>query len=157
MKIEEVLAKEFESIRVDLIKAYENKKMKSSGRWANSLEVEITSTETIYTAKILGERYTEQLVFGRKPGTFPPIKAIEQWIKDKGIQPIEANLKISTLAFLIARKITREGTKYFKQGGTDLVSSVVTPKRIQDIINKISEINVGIITRGLVEQLKMVA
>ena len=145
----DVLKIEFEAIRKELVKRHDELGMRASGKWAKSLEVEISKTDGKSTAKLYGEKYTEQLVLGRKPGRFPPIKAIEQWIKDKGIQPIEANLKISSLAFLIARKIAKEGTNYYKQGGTDLVESVITPKRIQDIINQVKEINVVIFTRGL--------
>ena len=101
-------------------------------------------------------KYTEQLIFGRRPGKFPPIAAIEKWIMDKGIT-LEGKITASSLAFLIARKIAKEGTKYFQQGGTDLIESVITPQRIQSIISKVKEINVTIVSRGLVEQLKKVA
>jgi hypothetical protein len=157
MTTQEILKVEFEEIKKDLIKSYEEKKIKASGKWAKSLEVEVIQKEYKHTARIFGEKYTEQLVFGRKPGAFPPIKAIEQWIKDKGIQPIEKNLKISSLAFLIARKISQEGTKYYKQGGNDFIEKIITPQRIQEIIDKVSELNVTVFTRGLIEQLKQVA
>ncbi len=157
MTTTDILKVEFEAIRKELVKRHDELGMRASGKWANSLEVEISKTDGKSIAKLYGEKYTEQLVFGRKSGKFPPIKAIEQWIIDKGIQPIESDLKISTLAFLIARKIAREGTKYYQQGGTDLVASVVTPERIQSIINQVREINVVTLTRGLVEQLKAVA
>ena len=157
MTTAEILKIEFEEIRNELIKRHNDLGMKASGRWANSLEVEITEVQEKSIARIYGEKYTEQLVFGRKPGKFPPIKAIEQWIKDKGIKPIEDNLKVSSLAFLIARKIADDGTKYFQQGGTDLVESVITPKRIQRIIDKVKEINLTVIINGLVEQLRQVA
>ena len=157
MTTKEILAVEFEIIKKELIIKHNQLKMKSSGNWENSLNIVITGNNDLTIAKLYGENYTEQLVFGRKPGAFPPIKAIEQWIIDKGIAGIGKQIKVSSLAFLIARKIANEGTKYFKQGGTDLVTSVITPQKIQSIIDKVRELNITYITNGLIEQLKAVA
>lgn len=153
----EVLQEEFESIKAELIQRYNELGMKSSGLWESELEISIDGDESKSSSKVLGLNYTEQLVFGRKPGKFPPIKAIEQWIQDKGIAAIGKNISTSSLAFLIARKIAQEGTNYFKQGGTDLVESVITPERIQSIIDRVKEINVVTMTNGLIEKLKQVA
>ena len=132
------LESEFDSLKVDLIEKYNELGMKASGNWGQSLNVEVKGL----TAIIYGEDYTEQLVEGRAPGKFPPIAAIRQWIEDKGIIPFD-NISISSLAFLIARKIAREGTNYFQDGGTDLVSSVITPQRIQQIIDNVSEFSIN--------------
>ena len=52
---------------------------------------------------------------GRGPGRFPPIDAIRNWIQVKPVVPVpDARGKIPTtnqLAFLISRKIAREGTQ----------------------------------------------
>lgn len=150
----DILKKEFDQIEKDLIKRHIELGMKSSGKWIASLENEVVQSGSVYKAEITGLQYTEQLVWGRKPGKFPPIKAIEEWIIAKGIQPIEKNIKISSLAFLIARSIAEKGTTYFQQGGTDLVESVVTPERIQNIIDQISIVNVNHIVSGLVTKLE---
>lgn len=126
----ETLEKEFEAIKNDLIAKHLDLRMKASGRWINSLE--IISVQN--NVKLLGEKYTDQLVYGRRGGTMPPVSAIEQWIKDKGIV---SNIPTTSLAWAIAKKIQKDGTRYFQQGGTDLVSSVITEKRIQQIINKV--------------------
>lgn len=51
---------------------------------------------------------------GRGPGKFPPLDAIKNWIQVKPIAPVpNANGKVPStnqLAFLISRKIAREGT-----------------------------------------------
>jgi hypothetical protein len=153
----EILSIEFEAIRKDLIAKHEQLGMKASGKWADSLEVKIIGNNDKSVSQIIGENYTEQLAFGRSPGKFPPIKAIEKWIYDKGISLIGKKITVSSLAFLIARKIAREGTKYFKQGGTDLIEAVITPERIEKIISQVKEINVTTFTNGLIEQLKQVA
>lgn len=152
----EILQEEFESIKSDLIQRHNELGMKASGLWESELEITIESNDGRTTARLFGLTYTEQLVYGRKPGKFPPIKAIEQWIIDKGIT-LENNIKASSLAFLIARKIAKEGTKYFRDGGTDLIQSVITPERIQQIISKVREIDVVTMTNGLIQQLKEVA
>lgn len=149
----QILEREFEAIRVDLIKKYDELGMRASGQWANTLETRVSGL----TAKLFGQSYTEQLVFGRKPGKFPPIGVIEQWIKDKGIKPIEENIKISSLAFLIARAISEKGTQYFQQGGTDLIDSVITPKRIQDIIDKVSVFYVNEFVLRFTNEFKTIA
>lgn len=132
--IEDILKKEFDSIIVDLKTKHIQLGMKASGKWIEGLENVSSGT----TGKVIGEDYTYQLVNGRKEGKFPPVQAIKQWIIDKGIvNKIRGEISVSSLAFLIARKIAREGTKYYQQGGTDLVDSVITPERIQSIINKV--------------------
>ncbi len=157
MTTDDILKAEFEIIKEDLIKKHNELGMRASGNWEKSLEINHTQSSGKSNTKVIDEKYTEYLVYGRKEGKMPPIQAIEQWIQDKGIQPIENNLKVSTLAFLIARKIAREGTKYYQQGGTDLVESVVTPERIQGIIDQVKEINLEVFVNGVIEQLKMVA
>lgn len=131
---QQIFEEEFESIKKDLANKHRELGMKASGQWEGSLEVE----SGVDFGRVIGEPYTEQLVNGRKPGKFPPIQAIEKWIVDKGIiANIEGNITVSSLAFLIARKIAKEGTEYFKEGGTDLVESVFTPQRVQKIIDKL--------------------
>lgn len=157
MTTADILKIEFESIKADLIKKHDELNQRASGEWAESLESVISESEHITNIKLYGNAYTEQLVNGRKPGKFPPIKAIEKWIYDKGISAVGKDISISSLAFLIARKIANEGTKIYQKGGTDLISSVITPERIQRIINQVSEINLTVIVNGMIEQLKEVA
>lgn len=150
-KSTEILQLEFELIKQDLIDKHNQLGMRASGDWANSLHVEAKGL----TATIFGNSYTEQLVNGRGPGKFPPISAITQWISDKNIPLVD--ITISSLAFLIARKIAREGTQYFKKGGTDLISSVITPQRIQRIIDSVSEFHINSFVSDITNVFKEVA
>ncbi|MCB0515185.1 MAG: hypothetical protein KDD49_03870 [Bacteroidetes bacterium] len=150
----DILQNEFEQIRKDLIQRHNELNMKASGRWEKSLETEVKLTPYGAIATVMGEPYSYQLVHGRKPGKFPPIKAIMQWIEDKGIKPIYDNISTSSLAFLIARKIAQEGTKYFQQGGTDLVSSVITPQRVQLIIDKVGDFQTTYFINSIVDIFK---
>jgi hypothetical protein len=130
----QVLSKEFELLKDDLIKAYDAKGMRASGKFAESLEVRVNGL----TAQLWGESYAQQLETGRRAGSFPPISAIEQWIKDKGIaNRIQGEISISSLAFLIARKIAQRGWRREEYGGVELISEVVTDVRIQKIIDEV--------------------
>lgn len=134
--MKEILSKEFESLKNDLIKAYDQKGMRASGKFAESLEV----TATDYEAILKGEDYSQQLESGRNSGKQPPIESIKQWILDKGVfTAILQEIKLSSLAFLIARKIGKEGWKREGYGGVNLISEVVTEERIQKIINEVGE------------------
>jgi hypothetical protein len=130
----QILSREFELLKKDLITAYDSKGMRASGKFADSLEVRVNGL----TAQLWGESYAQQLETGRRPGAFPPISAIEQWIKDKGIaNRIQGEISISSLAFLIARKIAQRGWKREEHGGVELISEVVTDVRIQKIIDEV--------------------
>lgn len=129
-----ILSVEFEKLKGDLIDAYNAKGMRASGKFAESLEVQVDG----FNAKLIGEDYSEQLEFGRRAGRFPPITAIEQWIKDKNIAArISGEISISSLAFLIARKIAREGWDRQGFGGVQLISEVITEQRVQKIIDEV--------------------
>jgi len=67
------LSHEFEKLKEDLIKLYDAKGMRSSGKWADSLEV-IANENTVV---LMGEEYSQQLETGRKEGRFPPIADIK--------------------------------------------------------------------------------
>ena len=148
MNSQEILFKEFDALRIDLIKAYDAKGMRASGKWADSLEVESSPLNGVIT----GLNYSQQLETGRRAGKFPPISSIEDWIRQKGITPIE--ISISSLAFLIARKIAREGWNREGFGGVELISEVVTDARIQSIINKVGEVTLVEFTTDIIKMIK---
>lgn len=85
----------------------ESKGIKSSGSSAASLRAEINDNG----GAVYGSKYFYQQKHGRKPGKYPPIEDILNWIKAKGIQ---ADIPDRSLAFLIARKIAKSGTDIFQ-------------------------------------------
>lgn len=151
MTSEEILANEFDLIRRDLIAKYDELGLRASG----AFERELFTEQRGLSVALFGAHYTEQLVNGREPGAFPPVANIEQWIIDKGIS--YSDISLSSLAFLIARKIANEGTNIFQQGGTDLIDSVITPERIQGIINKVSVFQVSEFVLNITNELKKIA
>lgn len=136
MTTEEIIIEELEGIKADIARRYNELGMKASGQFEKDLEVIELSLKK-YT--IDASNYSEQLIRGRKPGSMPPVAAIEAWMKTKGIRAVEKKMTDRQLAFAIANKIKREGTRYFKQGGTDLIDSVITDERINAILRRISE------------------
>ena len=157
MTPDSILQREFEKIKQDLIAKHDELGMRASGNWANELEVKVTASENKYVAQIIGEQYTQQLVNGRKPGTMPPVQALEKWIQDKGVFAVQSQAEISGLAYAIATKIKIEGTEYFKQGGTELLDSVITAERIQSIIDLVGDLYAPEIFKGIREQFKRAA
>ena len=127
--------------------------MTSSIEESGSESLSAETTEN--SGKLYAADYTQNLENGRSPGKQPPSEAIEQWIKDKGIAAqLENGMSVSSLAFLIVRKIGREGWNRQQHGGTQLVSSVITPQRMQHIINRAGEAHLNNILTELTYFLK---
>src|SRR5688572_9331060 len=100
--ISQILKAEFEQLRQEIATAYEASGMAASGDWGKQLEVQAADGSASITAP--------DYINGRKPGTPPPSEAIEEWIVRKGMAArIQGEITIGSLAYLIARKIGREG------------------------------------------------
>ena len=92
---------------------------------------------------------------GRKAGKVPTgfQSIIRQWMADKGIKadpiPYKTNRQHKyteqergdrSLAFLIARKIRREGTRLFREGGRNDIYSNEIPKTRENIMRRLISI-----------------
>jgi len=137
--MEEIINNWLTQLETDLIKNYDRLGLRASGRWAKSLDKFIDNKNNKISLGIKGERYTGALEYGRKKTTStqassPTLREqIRKWIDDKGITPKDKISKDS-LAYLIARKIHKEGIKVpnkYNAGG--LVTDVITKKRIQEL------------------------
>ena len=99
----------------DLRESMDSSGVTASGNFNRSLTAEITNN----SVTVLGARYAGAIELGRKPtsggGNGELRKAIRSWIDDKGINP--ADISKDSLAYIITRKIHREGTKLYR--GTD--------------------------------------
>jgi hypothetical protein len=107
MTRKEAIAAFFEKYRLALIEDQKGKNIRASGLSATTLRAESSDI----MGRLFGKDYIHFQKVGRKPGGFPPIESIIQWIKDKKI-PFEG-IKIESLAFLIARKIAKSGTDIY--------------------------------------------
>ncbi len=95
-----------------------------------------------YEIEFNAPAYWEYANYGRDKGGRPPIKAIAEWIKRRNITPYALkNGKLPTtnqLAFMIANKIARDGTKFHGPTGIHfLEKSIDEQKSYWD--DKISE------------------
>ena len=98
---------------------------KATGNLINSITSHITVNGNEYAIELTLEDYYKYVEEGRRPGKFPPVDKILQWIKVKHILPTPINGKLPTekqLAFLISRKIAEKGTK----GTYDLEKAIDT-------------------------------
>ena len=86
---------------------------RASGRLENfTTFVDISDERFLISFEL--EDYWRFVEEGRSPGKMPPLGPIENWIKVKPVIPNPQNGRIPTtkqLAYLIARKIGREGTE----------------------------------------------
>lgn len=89
-----------------------NDDKKASGQLLNSITSEIKVGGEQFTVVLNLVDYWKYVEEGRKPGKFPPPKAILKWITVKPVIPRPIHGKLPTkqqLAFLIGRKIATEG------------------------------------------------
>ncbi len=131
-ELDTILREELESIAEDLKQKHIELGQKASGDWVNSVEVKVQGGHGVIEAK----GYTKYLVHGRGAGEKPPIAPLEKWVNDKlGISGKDAR----SVAFAVAFKIGKEGTKIYKNKGTDLVDGVITEQRINKIKERIGQ------------------
>jgi len=112
------------------------------------------SLEIIIDAKSKeGKAYWRYVDEGRRGGKRPPMQAIKEWIKQKGISPKELkstnsvkkkvkqsfDKRVTTLAFMIARKIGSKGTiKRFGYKGADFLDPILKDGRTVELQKEIS-------------------
>jgi len=104
----EAIFSTLEIIRRRIVGDMNSNNRNASKKFINSLDIKEIKTG----GQLVGEDYAQQLITGRKPGKFPPIKPILQWIDDKGLSVNKITKK--SLAFIIARKIANKGTDIFR-------------------------------------------
>ena len=127
----EIIKAEIDSIIEDILTMYEDSGKKTSGQFGDGLEAVYSNNGN--TVQLFGYGY----LAGRKAGKMPPVKAIETWVINKGLA---ASANASGLAWAIAKKIAKEGTN--KENHLPIYEQVLTPQRIDEIIEKVSQFNV---------------
>lgn len=158
----EILQEEMEALAKDIVKEYDRLGLRASGKFEKEIEAQATDKG----GKVLGSFHSTFMRFGRGPtrgtGRVPGgslREVIRKWIDDKRIQPRPTDTGRETtkdqLAFLIARKIHREGIDVpnpYNAGG--LVSNVFTPARIASILAKVGPQYYGEARDGILKTLK---
>lgn len=116
-----------------------NEGINASSTLSNTADVVVEHNGDKLVISLLLQPYWKYVEYGRKPGKFPPIDNIKDWIKVKPVIPDARNGKVPTenqLAFLIARKISREGIPARKPIEKTVYSDAVE-SIIQDIKSEI--------------------
>lgn len=111
----------------------------ASGNLAKTLRYDFENNELV----IYGQDYIYYLVYGRKPtinkGSGIVKQEIKQWIRDKGIV---STIKENQLAYLISRKIHREGNSIYLFSGknnTGLLDNVITTEMVKEFNDKFTK------------------
>lgn len=119
--------------------------MVATGRAIDSIEVRLNDSGAQLVSS-MPERdfnYIRTLETGRRGEAqdpsmkWPPRQAILDWLITKGIQPRDPDTTIDQLAFLIQRKIGREGTWLARNGAqSGIISEITNPEYIRETITK---------------------
>ena len=127
-----VVQEELESLKKRIIDNHLRAGQKASGRTIASMYVEASDDGGV----LFGRRAFGTLETGRRGGRVPKgfYHIILQWVRDKGIQ-VE---KPKTFAYFVAKKIAREGTSLFRQGGRDDIYSNEIPKTTESVLSRIT-------------------
>lgn len=144
---DKIIKEEIDSILVDIKELYRQSGKKASGQFEEGLEAVYEPNK----GTIRGYVY----LAGRKAGKMPPVQAILEWLKVKGIRPIEQRMSITSLAWAIAKNIAKRGTK--EENALAVYEKVITPQRINKIINRISKLNVNRLVTEIRAELEVLA
>lgn len=130
--IEQIVNDYFEKQKEEVRRLYYSRGVNASGGFGDSLAVEVETAPNKVIGRLTGAEYSYYADNGRRPGKRPPIDTIEKWINDKQIRL--DNISVRSLAFLIARKIGREGTK-----GAHIIDEVFTPQSFADLTRELGQ------------------
>jgi hypothetical protein len=125
-----------------------NSNINATSELYNTLSFEVSSNEQAYLIKFYALDYWKNIEYGRKPGKFPNIGAIQKWIEIKPIIPKPYKGKIPTpkqLSYIISRSIAKKGipAKNVLNNTLNEVMKVQTDK-IKKAIGNDYELQVGI-------------
>lgn len=147
--IEAMLQEVFEQAKRDIIANHERAGQVASGKTRDSLSVEVSSDITSATATMYGRKYFAALETGSRPWKkqykHPPkpfVETIAKWMVDKGIDGVSA--------YLVARKIMREGSNLYRDGGRQNIFTPVMEDIEQRIDAELSSILETITTKTLI-------
>ena len=137
MTIEEVVKSWLDGSKSQIISNYDRDNMRASGSFAKSLRVEILQQSGLIKGTLYGANHSIFVDKGRWAtgggGNGQLREAIKQWIDDKGITPRD-NISKDSLAFLISRKIHREGWKPKNIYPNGVISSVINDNAIKELL-----------------------
>lgn len=86
-KLANEFGKDYVKIMVGLLKGNRPFAKVASGSLINSINYRLQDTANGIQVQLLANDYLQYVDRGRRPGTYPPIKAIQRWVQIKGIKP----------------------------------------------------------------------
>ena len=147
MTIGEIVTGFLEQKKNEVRTSYEAKGRSASGAAGRSLTVNVSEQPNKIVGEITGSHYWYYIENGRRPGKRPPIASIEKWIDDRRLTL--NGISKQSLAFLIARKIGREGTK-----GTPILESVFTPQSLQELAQSIGSAYLSTVKSDILKKIQ---
>jgi len=136
-KLANEFGKDYVKVLVDLLKNNKPYPKVASGSLINSINYRLQDTAYGINLILLANDYLKWVDRGRKPGTYPPIQAIQRWATIKGI-PKEAAWAIRTNIYKFGIKPTRV-----------LAKTRFTLETNRKYINKYEKSIVEIITKNI--------
>ena len=142
-----IVLEELAKLRAAIISNHLAAGQKASGKTIESLKIEQDGDKVI----LYGRQAFGTLETGRKPGNGPGNfrEILYQWSIDKGIS-FEKDYQRKSFAYLLAKKIEREGTKLYREGGRNDIYSQLIPETIEAIANRI-----GILFEKEIDHIKL--
>lgn len=134
-----ILVDELEKLRIRIANNIRDKGMTASGLTESSMHVEMSSEGALEKGVLYGRKAIRTLERGRKPGNVPKdfYEIIKQWVIDKGAWAFDTVASRNSFAYLVARKIAKDGTKLYREGGQSDVYSSEIPKTLEALQNRI--------------------
>lgn len=129
--------------------------MSASGQAADSVRYRLT--ETGFQIYVSGKAvaYFDTLETGRKSGKAPPSSALKEWVETRNL-PSLWKMSADSIAFLVARKIGKEGTTVYQQGGgTGIIKDFINPERLKELRDSVIPILIEDITKMILGELKI--
>lgn len=146
-EVQNIIFEELEDLRKRIISNIDSAGRKASGRTSGSMHTDISENRGI----LFGRMAFGTLETGRKSGKVPAgfYQIIKQWVIDKGIS-FDSQSERNSFAYLVSRKIAREGTQLYRTGAEADVYTTEVPETIERIKDR-----VGFLMRLEFESIKL--
>lgn len=146
-EVQNIIFEELEDLRKRIISNIDSTGRRASGRTSGSMHTDVLENRGI----LFGRMAFGTLETGRKPGKVPAgfYQIIKQWVIDKGIS-FDSQSERNSFAYLVSRKIAREGTQLYRTGAEADVYTTEVPDTIERIKDR-----VGFLMRLEFESIKL--
>lgn len=133
-EVQNIIFEELEDLRKRIISNIDSTGRKASGRTSGSMHTDISENRGI----LFGRMAFGTLETGRKSGKVPAgfYQIIKQWVIDKGIS-FDSQSERNSFAYLVSRKIAREGTQLYRTGAEADVYTTEVPETIERIKDRV--------------------